>query len=444
MKIKYLLSLILIAIILCIFKPNVYAKYVATAHISIDKFKIEKIEKEDEIEYEKGVYAKLYDTNNDEIGDTIVLNDLPNFTYEGTLITDYDNEDNKSTGQNNSWYSNYSTYPSSEIKTFVILNEIKPTDTSFWFAKCDFLQEIENIEKINTSNVTDMSYMFFRCVFITELDVTSFNTSKVANMQAMFARCNNVSSLDLSNWDTSNVTNMFQMFYGCNSLSNLNLDGLHTINVTNMSRMFEECVELTVLNLRSFDTTNVSNMERMFRKCYKLKTIYATNRFNVDNVESSNQMFLNCDNLVGECGTIYQYNNSDKEYAKIDEGEINPGYFSNINHQRNNIVPDETTINEVIQTEENKEKDEEVIVGEAVKKDEVLKIGEAVKKDKLVKNEDTIKKDEPKENSEEKEKIDEKEAAKKKMNKKYETADKKYEIEELKKTKINQEQDELQ
>ncbi|UKI58215.1 MAG: hypothetical protein L6V81_01870 [Clostridium sp.] len=58
------------------------------------------------------------------------------------------------------------------------------------------------------------------------------------------------------------------------------------------------------------------------------KTIYISIKFNVDKVTSSNNMFYRNTNLVGGAGTTYDANHTDKEYARIDGGTSNPGYFT--------------------------------------------------------------------------------------------------------------------
>jgi len=82
------------------------------------------------------------------------------------------------------------------------------------------------------------------------------------------------------------------------------------------------------LDLSTFDTSNVTNMFKMFNNSVNLNTVYVSNKFVTTNVTSSDQMFINCRKLVGGEGTIYDSSHIDKEYAHIDGGSSNPGYFS--------------------------------------------------------------------------------------------------------------------
>lgn len=125
---------------------------------------------------------------------------------------------------------------------------------------------------------------------------------------------------------------MESMFYGCESLTSLDLRNFNTENVTNMANMFDGCSSLTSLDLSSFNTKKVTNMSEMFH-IYdsQLKTIYVNNGWSMNSVEKSERMFDMCSNLVGGKGTVYDENHTDGEYARIDGGSENPGYFTDVN-----------------------------------------------------------------------------------------------------------------
>ena len=206
-----------------------------------------------------------------------------------------------------------------------------------------------DLSNFDTSNVTDMSNMFYKSQ-ATTLDLSNFDTSKVTNMHSMF-RNSKATILDVSNFDTSKVTNMGMMF-SSSQATTLDVSNFNTSNVTNMSNMFYES-QATTLDLSNFDTSKVTNMNWMFsgsqatildvsnfdtskvidmgymfyRSTY-LKTIYVSNKFNTDKVTSSTYMFNGCTKLVGGAGTTYDSNHVDKEYARIDGGTSNPGYFT--------------------------------------------------------------------------------------------------------------------
>ncbi len=181
-----------------------------------------------------------------------------------------------------------------------------------------------DLSSFDTSKVTDMSYMLYN-IEASNIDLSGFNTSNVINMGSMFAHTKAI-NLDLSSFDTSKVFDMSGMFAN-SKVINLNLGSFNTKNVTNMSSMFSG-TELSSLNISSFDTSNVTNMEQLFWNSGQLKTIYTSNKFIISSVKKDTEMFKGCSNLIGGAGTKYSDDNIGKEYARIDGGTSNPGYFT--------------------------------------------------------------------------------------------------------------------
>ena len=191
--------------------------------------------------------------------------------------------------------------------------DYRPTSCYRWFSNCYYLTAIDGMkENLNTENVTDMSYMFASCQYLTSLDVSNFNTEKVTDMSNMFAGCQYLTSLDISNFNTKNVTDMSCIFYGCHSL--------------------------TTIDISNFNTTNVTDMRYMFYSCSGLETIYVGDDWNTDNVKSSSGMFGYCQKLYGVKGTLYNDDYDDVDYAHIDEGESNQGYFTKKGEEKCTVV----------------------------------------------------------------------------------------------------------
>ena len=82
----------------------------------------------------------------------------------------------------------------------------------------------------------------------------------------------------------------------------------------------------------------------MFEGCNHLETIYAGNNWSTDSVTSSANMFLDCFNLVGEQGTVYDENHVDAAYAHIDGGPANPGYLSRKREAYASLSTNHTTL----------------------------------------------------------------------------------------------------
>ena len=111
-------------------------------------------------------------------------------------------------------------------------------------------------------------------------------------------------------------------------------DYLNTDSVTNMAAMFMGCTGLTSLDLssfNSFNTAKVENMSMMFSGDSQLVTIYAADGWSIAEYTYVSSMFENCTSLVGGMGTTYDPNHVDGEYAHIDGGPSNPGYFTEKN-----------------------------------------------------------------------------------------------------------------
>ena len=129
--------------------------------------------------------------------------------------------------------------------------------------------------------------------------------------------------------NTSEVTSMNNMFYGCSSLKTIDFSKQSTSNVTNMNGMFNGCSSLEVADLKGLEVTNVTNMYRMFYNCSSLTTIMVANAgWNTDKVTNSGQMFYQCSKLIGNQGTGFSSSYIDNTYARIDDKENAPGYFT--------------------------------------------------------------------------------------------------------------------
>ena len=236
----------------------------------------------------------------------------------------------------------------SSIKNIVFDESFKtyaPTSLSGFFGGCETLETISGLEYLNTANVEFMDHMFYGCSALTSLDLTNFNTAnvefmdhmfygcsalksldltnfntaKVTYMNNMFEGCSALKSLDLTNFNTANVTNMSNMFYGCSALTSLDLTKFNTAKVVNMDNMFNGCSALTSLDLTNFNTANVTYMNNMFEGCSALTTIYASDKFDTDNVWNGLDMFTGCKSLKD-----YSDSKTDHNYANYGPD----GYFT--------------------------------------------------------------------------------------------------------------------
>ena len=159
----------------------------------------------------------------------------------------------------------------------------------------------------------------------------SFKKARVENTSNWFGNFQNMTQIEhLDYLDTSADTTMASMFYNCKSLKALDLTHFNTSKVNNMNSMFYSCSLLETLNLCSFDISKVTNTKMMFSGCSALTTIYCSEDFSISElIDNSDNMFYGCTALAGGEGTAYDSGNANNaDYARIDGGEEDPGYFT--------------------------------------------------------------------------------------------------------------------
>ena len=219
-----------------------------------------------------------------------------------------------------------STLTSLDLKNF---NTAEVTNMYHMFYGCSALESL-NLTNFNTANVTDMNHMFYDCSALESLVITNFNTENVTNMSFIFGGCSALESLNLTNFNTANVTDMSFMFHGCSALKSLDLTNFNTAKVVYMDNMFYGCSALKSLDLTNFNTAKVTYMNNMFYGCSALTTIYASDKFDTDNVRNSLDMFTGCKSLKdysdSKTDHTYAYCGTDGyftpvfEYAEFNEG----------------------------------------------------------------------------------------------------------------------------
>ena len=207
------------------------------------------------------------------------------------------------------------------------------TDMSYMFSGCTNLVDL-GLNSFNTIKVTNMNNMFKNCSSLVNLDLSSFNTSKVNYMPYMFDGCTNLTELDISSFKTNNVSDMKYMFRNCISLKELDLSHFNTSKVNYMQYMFYGCTSIQEIDISGFTSTRLNNVNYMFANCTDLRTIYSDASITFAGITNATNIFNNDDLLVGGRGTPYSSANIDKQYAHLDGGTTNPGYFS----QRKGVI----------------------------------------------------------------------------------------------------------
>lgn len=141
------------------------------------------------------------------------------------------------------------------------------------------------------------------------------------SLQRYFSMLFYVQEIDLTNLDTSTCTTFERAFSSCNRLENIiGIDAIDTSHVLSYYMMYYSNFNIKTLDLSAFNTIAANNTSQMFDACSSLHTIYASDLFNVSNVTMSNNMFRDCNNLVGAIS--YNPSRTDKTYANFG------GYFT--------------------------------------------------------------------------------------------------------------------
>ena len=211
------------------------------------------------------------------------------------------------------------------------INLTNVTSTKEMFSGCKKLRTLTPGSNAKLDVVTNLEKMFYDCESLTAVPPIHITSDRITTMKAMFASCSNITQVGIASAKTNNLASdgLVDMFLNCKKLTNVVFgNGFVLGNATDLTNMFNGCENLTSLDLSNFSSNKITNVTDMFKNNKKLAIIVASSSFVVKG-KTGNEMFLNCDNLVGESGTSYKVasvNNS--SYAQIDKGASDPGYFS--------------------------------------------------------------------------------------------------------------------
>ena len=216
----------------------------------------------------------------------------------------------------------------SEIRGLENLNTENATDMYRMFYHCWRLKSID-LSCLKANKVESMAQMFDNCCSLESVNLNGFKADHLKNIWCMFSGCEMLENIDFSGFDAKNIELMGQLFMCCYNLKNINFNGFDTKHVTNMVNVFQNCTNLTSVDLSGFNTANVVDMWGMFIRCSNLTTIYVGDGWTVENIRYPvDNMFEDCESLMGGKGTKYNSNHIDISYARIDGGPSKPGYLT--------------------------------------------------------------------------------------------------------------------
>ena len=267
------------------------------------------------------------------------------------------------------WINTWNTSNVTDMNhMFQSSEKLESLDLSWWntskvenmyaiFENCRSLKEIKWLDTWNTRSLKNMWCMFNGCRKLKEVNLDNRDLSNLGsqthginiadwwssafantdslekvsfrwwklpdNLQSWYSQWTLnyswITSIDVSNWQTSNVKKMNTMFTDIKKNVNIIwLDTWNTSNVENMWWMFTRSYWLESLDLSSFDTSKVTNMQWMFQWASNLKTIYAGDKFIVNDWVPSTDMFSGAVTLIWWNWTEFDKNHIDSEYARWD------------------------------------------------------------------------------------------------------------------------------
>lgn len=267
---------------------------------------------------------------------TFIINELPedrdaNIALHGQVRKQYPGYTSQY-GWWKPWVND--TANAERVKEVYIGSPTKPATVALLFKGFKNCEKID-LTGLDTRDVEIYRQMFDDCWSLYDCNLEVLNTRSATAMDSMFRACRSWANLNVDTFDTSNVVNMAGMFMGCGATYLAPM--IDTSKVTNMNSMFAYCTNVEEIDISNFDISSLQYCSQMFGQSRKLKTIWAKDTLDFVDVPYAglNNMFSNCESLVGGAGTAWTNSNLDKYYAHVDMYNGKPGYFSSYISDRN-------------------------------------------------------------------------------------------------------------
>ena len=156
------------------------------------------------------------------------------------------------------------------------------------------------------SSKTELFGIIYKKFEKDDFDLTDIDVSKITNFDSLFekskfAKLNRkiVVSIDVTGWQTSQVTTMESLFSGQHDLEEIiGLETWDVSNVISFKETFMNCKNLKELNLNGWNVSSVTTFREMFDSCESLEKIHGIENFNFGpNCNMISYMFSNCKNI---------------------------------------------------------------------------------------------------------------------------------------------------
>lgn len=164
---------------------------------------------------------------------------------------------------------------------------------SYMFGGCTELTNIIGFEKLNFKKLTEASHMFSNCENLKSIDLIALKDTKLETMDDMFEGCKNLEEIkNLDKLNTHNVKTTKDMFYVCKKLKDFSaLKNMDLFNLENASGMFSESGIKSIKPFINWNVVNIEDMQEMFAYCKDLEDADELKNWPVHNMINLSGMF---------------------------------------------------------------------------------------------------------------------------------------------------------
>ena len=235
------------------------------------------------------------------------------------------------------FYEAFSDCSSLSDVTIFKADKICDLDLRGMFEHCKALQSIDLTQiACNNCSYLSLSGIFASCTNLKSIRLMSFDPKRTT-ISSMCIGCTELESVDWKLTDYSEkleapefgqTFDAQEAFKHCGKLKNLDLSDFNVgLYGTSLKGFLYGCSSLKEVDLSSLESSLISNAEVMFRDCTQLEKVYVSSRlFKGLPERSSAGMFLNCEKIKGQNGTVYDSKNTSGLMARVDTDE-SKGYF---------------------------------------------------------------------------------------------------------------------
>ena len=223
----------------------------------------------------------------------------------------------------------------SGTQLFIVGNQngiIANNDSRNLFEDFTSLQEISNLEYLNTAYTCMASGMFYNCQTLKTVDLSCLDfsniTGQVPGLTSMFGKCSSLEKVTFPDnvcKDYPSKIYLTLLFQECENLTSIDLSPfsgktialrsfacknrlLKNITfgesiVTDMAYSFDGCLSIEEIDLSALVLLKATKMQNAFRNCSSLASLKLSSAFDPSTTADMTGMFKNCISLTLDCSS---------------------------------------------------------------------------------------------------------------------------------------------